>query len=170
MGATINAGRWTAGHDGELVVFIIGAKVRNPLRALKALPVLSRMPKMLAELEADPSTGLLGYQRHGGPFGVIVQYWRSFEDLERYARDPEHVHAGAWRDWYRLGQGDNTSVGIWHETFRVRPGEFEAIYGNMPSIGLGKATSVRPVGRATADARARIGITDRSDQPPAPVS
>ena len=170
MGAAINEGRWTAEHDGELVVFIIGAKVRNPLRALKALPVLSRMPKMLAELEADPATGLLGYQRHGGPFGVIVQYWRSFEDLERYARDPDHVHSGAWRDWYRLGHDKNPSVGIWHETFRVRPGEFEAIYGNMPTMGLARATAVRPVGRARADARARIGITDRTGQPPAPIS
>lgn len=170
MGAAINEGRWTAEHEGDLVVFIIGAKVRNPIRAMKALPVLGRMRRMLGELASDPRSGLLGYQRHGGPFGVIVQYWRSFEDLERYARDPEHTHAGAWRDWYRLGHSDNRSVGIWHETYRVRPGEFEAVYGNMPSIGLGKATSVRPVGRATADARARLGIADRRDQPPAPVS
>ena len=170
MGAPINEGRWTAEHDGDFVVFLIGARVRNPIRALKAIPVLGRMSKMLAELEADPGSGLLGYQRHGGPFGVIVQYWRSFEDLERYARNPGAHHADAWRDWYRLAHHRNTSVGIWHETFRVRSGEFEAIYGNMPSIGLGKATSVRPIGRATADARARIGLTDRSDQPPAPIS
>ena len=30
--------------------------------------------------------------------------------------------------------------GIWHETYKVRDGEYETIYANMPPIGLALAT------------------------------
>ena len=33
-------------------------------------------------------------------------------------------------------------TGIWHETYLVRNGEYETIYGNMPPFGLGKAGNV----------------------------
>jgi hypothetical protein len=42
--------------------------------------------------------------------------------------------------------------GIWHETFLVRAGEYEAIYDNMPPYGLGKAGDLVPL---SADATAR---------------
>lgn len=156
---TVNEGRWTAQVEGDFVVFIIGARVRNPIRGLRALPLLGQMAKMLADLEKDPDKGLLGYQRHGGPFGVIVQYWRSFEALETYARHPDDRHAKVWRDWFRLSQHTNSSVGIWHETFRVRAGEYEAIYQNMATIGLMKAGVRAPVGGRNRSARGRLGIT-----------
>ena len=35
--------------------------------------------------------------------------------------------------------GTNGDVGIWHETYRVRPGDYESVYVNMPSFGVGKA-------------------------------
>lgn len=31
-------------------------------------------------------------------------------------------------------------MGIWHETYRVRPGDYECVYNNMPLFGLAKAT------------------------------
>ena len=37
------------------------------------------------------------------------------------------------------GGGKSDRTGIWHETYRVRAGEYEAVYGNMPPFGLGKA-------------------------------
>ena len=53
-------------------------------------------------------------------------------------------HLAAWRTyWKRVGR--STRAGIWHETYLVRAGEYEAIYGNMPPHGLGKATSLVPV-------------------------
>jgi Monooxygenase af470-like len=44
-------------------------------------------------------------------------------------------------------------VVAWHETFLVRAGEYEAIYGNMPDYGLGKASEVVtvPEGRSARD-------------------
>ncbi|MCW2544269.1 MAG: hypothetical protein JWM40_1821 [Frankiales bacterium] len=163
--ANINEGRWTAHIDGDFVVFIIGAKLRNPFRALKALPIMAKMPKMLKEIEAEPEHGLLGFQRHGGQFGVIVQYWRSFEALENYARNPKAEHAPVWRAWNRAAQHKNGSVGIWHETFRVPAGAYEAIYTNMATIGLAKAGTAVTVEEAKYTARARLGLTEPAALP-----
>ena len=49
------------------------------------------------------------------------------------------------------GQG----AGIWHETYLVRAGEYEAIYNNMPPSGLGRAGRLVPVGEGST-ARLRI--------------
>ncbi len=83
-------GRWTAELDGDFVVFLIGAAVHDPAAATEVGGLLMAMADMLDELEADPEKGLLGYTRHGDPAqGVLVQYWRSFEALEAYARNPD---------------------------------------------------------------------------------
>ena len=94
-------------------------------------------------LSQHPEKGFLGYQQLG--IGTAnVQYWRSFADLERFARDEDDPHLAPWRAyWKRVGRSDRT--GIWHETYLVRAGEYEAIYGNMPPFGLGKATELVPL-------------------------
>jgi Domain of unknown function (DUF4188) len=170
--AGILEGRWTATVDGDFVVFLIGAQVRKPWRALRAIPLLGQMRAMLADLEktAGPESGFLGYQAHGvGPFGVIVQYWRSFEDLERFARAPGDRHAKVWRDWYRAAQHKNSAVGIWHESFAVTGGRYEAIYQNMPAIGLLKAGEPQRVGRRADTARDRLGEAAGPETAPLPV-
>jgi len=86
---------------------------------------------------------------------VTVQYWRSFEHLEAFARDKDDPHLEVWRNyWKRVGKSGRT--GIWHETFMVKAGEYEAIYGNMPPIGLGKAGRLVTVAEAKG-ARERVG-------------
>jgi hypothetical protein len=75
---------------------------------------------------------------------TIVQYWRSFDHLEAFAGDTGDPHAAAWRNyWKRVGT--STRTGIWHETYLVRAGEYEAIYGNMPPFGLGRAGRLVPL-------------------------
>ena len=160
--AAVPPGRWTVDIEGDFVVFLIGATVRNPFRAVRALPLLMQMPRMLAGLAADPDRGLLGFQRHGGLTGVIVQYWRSFEHLERFARDPGARHARVWREWFRLGQHRNGAVGIWHETFQVRAGQYEAVYQGMADFGLMRAGRAHPVGARDGSAAARIGAQESS--------
>jgi len=39
---------------------------------------------------------------------------------------------------------NNTHVGIWHETYKVRAGEYECIYNNMPRFGLAKVGEMFP--------------------------
>ena len=153
----LQPGRWTAEVEGDFVVFLIGAMVHDPAVATEASGLLMAMVDMLDELEADPAKGLLGYTRHGEPgTGVIVQYWRSFEALEAYARNPDARHAPVWRAWNRLGADDRGAAGIWHETFMVKAGNYETFYQNTPVIGLQKAGRAITVTEARDSARARL--------------
>lgn len=152
--ADVRRGRWTAEIEGDFVVFLIGARVnrkRKLVQSLRDLGGRRGMKHMLDYLTEHPEKGLLGYEMG---LGTIVQYWRSFEHLEAFAKDRDDPHLQVWRDyWKRVGKDDRT--GIWHETFLVRAGEYEAIYGNMPPKGLGKAGTLVPASESST-ARLRI--------------
>ena len=141
--ASIRAERLTAEIDGEVVVFLIGMRINRLWKVHKWLPVARAMGRMLRELEADPESGFLGVERWGGNPLVMVQYWRSFEHVERYATDKVRAHLSAWAAFNRA-VGSNGDVGIWHETYRVRRGDYECVYNNMPLFGLAKATRAVP--------------------------
>jgi Monooxygenase af470-like len=139
--ATINR-RVTASIEGDFVVFLIGMRVNKPWKLTKWLPVFLAMPKMLKELEANPDSGFLGAEQFVNPFKpVLVQYWRSFEDLEKYSRDRDSVHWPAWVSFNKR-VASNGDVGIWHETYKISAGQYECIYNNMPETGLGKVASM----------------------------
>ena len=162
--AEVRPGRWTAEIDGDFVVFLIGARAdkRHLLRSFRDLGGRRGMLHMLQHLSAHPEQGLLGYEM--STFGgLIVQYWRSFEHLERYARDPQAEHLPAWRRFNQLVR-DNGDVGIWHETYRVRAGEYETIYGNMPRVGLAAVSGHGPLG-STTTAALRIGERLQDEAP-----
>ena len=53
----------------------------------------------------------------------------------------------------------NGDVGTWHETYRVRPGDMESIYNNMPPFGLGRATRQVPAQGHRECARDRMSLT-----------
>jgi hypothetical protein len=59
-----------------------------------------------------------------------------------------------WRAFNRL-VGTRGDVGIWHETYRVRPGDYENVYVNMVPFGLGK------VGELLEATGKREGAADR---------
>jgi hypothetical protein len=150
----VNQGRWTAEIDGDFVVFLIGARFEpfHLLRSLRDLGGKRGMKHMLDYLTEHPEKGLLGYEL-GLP--TIVQYWRSFEHLEAFARDNDDPHLAAWRNyWRRVGKQPRS--GIWHETYLVRAGEYETFYGNMRPFGLGKAGTLTTVAEAS-NARGRLG-------------
>ena len=129
--------RVAARIDGDFVVFLIGMRINRPWKIHKWLPVLRAMPRMIRELEAHPESGFLG---HIMSSRIIVQYWRSFEHLEAYARDTDQLHWPAWTDFNRRVGGSRGDVGIWHETYKVRAGEYECVYSGMPPFGLAKAS------------------------------
>ena len=133
------AKRMTAEVDGEFVVFLIGMRINAFWKIHKWLPVVLAMPRMIRELSANADSGFLGTQAWFGNPSIMVQYWRSFEHLERYAKDRDRTHRPAWVA-FNKAVGSSGDVGIWHETYRVRPGDYECVYNNMPLFGLAKAT------------------------------
>ena len=111
---------------------------------------------MLKELEAaPPELGFLGYTNLG--LLSLVQYWRSFDHLEAYARARDKSHWPAWLEFNRLMKDLRGDVGIWHETYLIRAGEYENIYSGMPVMGLAKAAQLADVSADTDAARGRLG-------------
>jgi Monooxygenase af470-like len=157
---SIFPGRHSARIEGDFVVLLIGMRINRPWKVHRWLPVVSAMPKMIRELSRDPASGFLGARQI---LLTTVQYWRSFEHLERFARDPGARHLPAWRA-FNQQVGRSGDVGIWHETYRVRAGEYEAVYANMPRVGLAGAAEHLPVGSTSTAAR-RIGARP-TDEPP----
>jgi hypothetical protein len=157
--AKVFPGRYTAQADKGFVVFLIGMRFNKPWKVNQWWPVASAMPKMLRTLDQHPELGCLGYQSWFGQTTLLVQYWRDFDSLDRFSKDKELPHLEPWRRFNKAirNSGD---VGIWHETFRVNAGEYEAVYGNMPVFGLAKATAHVPVGHKAQTAAARIGVSD----------
>ena len=135
--------RMTAEAGGEFCVFLIGMRVNRWWKVHKWLPVAMAMPRMLKELEAHPELGCLGGRQWVGNPTILLQYWKSFEDLDRYAKDANREHLPAWAAFNRK-VARNGDVGVWHETYRVSPGHYECVYVNMPPFGLGKATRLIP--------------------------
>ena len=158
--------RMTADVDGDFVVFRIGIRINAFWKVHKWLPVFLAMPRMLRELESEAGSGLLGYRTSLGVRNhMLTQYWRSFEQLRGYARDPDSEHLPAWKRFNReVGSGGD--VGIWHETFLVREGEYEAVYNNMPPFGLGSVAELVPASGQFETAAGRLGRTDGDDAPP----
>jgi Domain of unknown function (DUF4188) len=155
------AGRYTASTDEDFVLFLIGMRINKPLKLHKWLPVFLAMRPMVSELEAHPEKGMIHAQFSLiGSSPAVVQYWRSFEQLTAFARNPDDPHLPAWKRFNASVRGSG-DVGIWHETYRVSRGGCEAIYGNMPVWGLGKAFEQIPVGSTVGQTAAkRIGATE----------
>ena len=154
--ATVARGRMSAEIDGEFVVFLIGMRVNKPWKLHKWLPIARAMFPMLRVLAKEEDLGLLGYTMWVGPRGpMLVQYWRSFEQLERFARDTSLPHHPAWRA-YNKRVGTDGDVGIWHETYQVGPGRYECLYANMPAFGLAAAGRHVPVAQRGDSAAQRL--------------
>jgi hypothetical protein len=139
MAQTIPA-RMSAEIEGDFVVFVIGMRVNKFWKPHKWIPV----------------------------FLTQVQYWRSFAHLEAYARSHDHEHWPAWVAFNKRMRESRGDVGIWHETYKVRAGEYEAIYSGVPRQGLGKAGKLVPATGRKESARGRIS-PDTSPDTPAPV-
>lgn len=135
-------GRYTAHHDQPFVVFLIGMRVNKFWSLGKWMPVAQAMSPMLKTLYAHPEKGFLGgetFFRFSPLTTLMLSYWSSFEQLESFARHPSEPHLTAWQKFNRA-IGSDGSVGIWHETYLVNAGNYEAIYANMPAFGLAAAT------------------------------
>ena len=167
---TIRPERVTAEIDGDFVVFLIGMRINRFWKLQKWLPVATAMPAMLSELARHPPLGLLHARSHFGLRNVmVVQYWRSFQHLHAYATARDNAHLPAWMAFNKASAGNN-DVGIWHETYLVRAGEYECVYNKMPAYGLGLAGKLVPAQGRRATANGRLGRSEDVLQEPLIVS
>ena len=83
MAKQIYTGRYTTENNDNIVVFIIGMRINKRLAVHKWLPVFNAMPGMIRELYMNKDE--LGFLSMESYFGlrttVMIQYWRSTEDL-----------------------------------------------------------------------------------------
>ena len=149
--------RLAATFDGSFVVFMIGMRINNLILAHKWWPVAMAMSRMIRELAEKPELGFMHAEAWFGRTTIMVQYWRSLDQLLAYARNKEADHLPAWRA-FNNAVGTNGSVGIWHETYVASPGTYENIYVNMPPFGLGKAGTVYPATAGKQSAASRMGV------------
>lgn len=147
--------RLTAKLDGDFVVFLIGMRINRPWLLHKWLPVARAMPRMLTELYQQPERGFLHAEMWFSRTIILVQYWRSMEQLLAYAKDKNAAHLPAWKA-FNASVGTGGSVGIWHETYAVAPGCHESVYVNMPAFGLGRAGILQPATGAKQSAQGRV--------------
>ncbi|WP_406697703.1 phenylacetaldoxime dehydratase family protein [Singulisphaera sp. Ch08] len=139
----------------ELCLVRLGIQVRS-VRALFYVIRLARAIDRAAAEAIAGGAGLLHSERYSidrKHFGVL-QYWRSFEDLEAWSHRPPHS------EWWRHAlermrtKGD---LGIYHETFLVPRDRIESIYLDCAPVGLAVfGTTGEPVGSMTAS-RGRLG-------------
>lgn len=154
--AKVIPGRFTAQIDEPFVVFIIGMRINQLFAFSKWIPTAQAMPSMLRNLIQNPEKGFLGGETFVNWRGAgLIQYWRSFEELEKFARNPGDIHQKAWQK-FNKSVGNDGSVGIWHETYLVQPKQYEAIYVNMPAFGLAAATNHVPVAGKKETASQRL--------------
>ncbi len=152
-------GRFSAQIDESFVVFLIGMRVNNIWAVNKWLPTAQAMSPMLNTLHRYPDKGFLGQESFFRLFPlctIMTTYWKSFEHLEYFARNTDDPHLEPWRAFNR-SIGSDGSVGIWHETYLVQPGQYESIYVNMPVFGLAAATNHVPIVSRKETARRRLG-------------
>ena len=163
--------RVTAAIEGDFVVFLIGMRINRLLEgAAVAARSSSRCRGCFVSSRAAPSPGssepicYVGSPRRP----MVVQYWRSFEHLEAYARSKDAAH---WPAWVAFNKrvGSSGDVGIWHETYLVPAGGYDSVYNNMPPIGLGAVSRLVPAAGRKATAAGRAGIREESYPEGAPT-
>jgi hypothetical protein len=76
--------------------------------------------------------------------------------LEAYAGAKDKKHWPAWVDFNRRVGSIRSDVGIWHETYLIKPGQYETVYSGMPPIGLGKVGTLVAASGKRELARSRM--------------
>lgn len=152
----IHRERLTATIDGDFVVFLIGMRLNQPWKVNKWWPVAAAMPRMISELRRQPELGLLNAEMWFSRTLIMVQYWRSMDQLMAYATSKQAAHLPAWKA-FNQSVGTDGTVGIWHETFVVAAGAYESVYINMPAFGLGRAGSLEAATGNKHSAADRLG-------------
>jgi len=155
MAGQIYQGRYTVDNDKDLVVFLIGMRINKRWAIHRWVPVFLAMPGMITELYRNKEQ--LGFLSTESYFGlrttVMIQYWKTADDVLAYAKKEKHLKA--WQSFNQKLKG-NDAVAVYHEMYQVKAGQYEAVYANMPKYGLAHALMHIPVGKGSNTSRERL--------------
>ncbi|KAF3403572.1 hypothetical protein F1880_009575 [Penicillium rolfsii] len=154
----------------QVVVLHLGNRSNHPLGLLA--PGMKGIGEsymaMVKDMEADPEkSGLLGTSRWikqddaAGNEAITIFYLRDYESLHRFAYG--EVHMNGVRYWNSIAR-KYPHISIYHETYVVPRGHWEAIYINSKPTGLAdtwfqfqdKEDGARGLVRPIVDARTGI--------------
>lgn len=155
----VKAGRYTANYPEGFVVVLIGLRINQLWRVNEWLPVFRQaftMTKQAMKLPGQPLLNSFPVLSGQDPRTLFfIQHWRSFDALTEWSNDARLQHKPAMKGFFKR-TAYNGHVGVWHEVYQVQPGEFEAIYANMPRMSMAAAGTHREL-RKTSKARDRMG-------------
>jgi hypothetical protein len=138
-----------------LVVVYLGMKVRRPRGLLR---LLGLGPQIRKSWKQDPD-GLLLHEdlvwSLVPPHIGMRQYWRDLGSLERWTRSEPH------RMWWQQFLKDAGGTAFWHETY-LMGGGIEAIYDDMPVVGMARFAPLKPARGSYFSSRKRAA---RNEQP-----
>jgi hypothetical protein len=107
--------------------------------------------QMMQSLQAAQDAGLLLLNRPAmtpeGP--ILIQYWRSYADLDSWARTQPH---SSWWRWLLENAGDE--LGFYHEIYQARTAEAIYEHGTRP-VGPALFCSTEEVPAGAGQSRAR---------------
>ena len=124
------------------VVFLFGIRINKLWKFNKWIPVIRARNRIIKELYNNKDSGFMAHESWLGNPLITLQYWRSYAQLIEYAREKKGDHFPAWVAFNEHYSGDG-DIGIWHESYLIKEGCYEAVYKNMPIFGLGKATAIK---------------------------
>lgn len=137
------------------VLFLIGMGWPR-LGGFKAwVYTFTAMPGMLVKLARRRHLGMLSARLYVGSSIMVVSYWRSVEDLRRFAADSAGPHLPKWRGFVKRF-ADKNAVGLWHETYVI--GAHETIGSGMRPWGLSEAVGWQPIGPEAATSAKRMAV------------
>lgn len=141
---TTGKGRKAVELEDGMVIYINGIRL-NRLRGLPQYLMANwKVAKMFKRLAADPDSGFLGYELAlmGPRHGAAIQYWRSLDDLRRFASDREDMHVPAWQWFNRVDDG---SIGFWSELYVIGLEDYETFFRNVEGVGLSRFGDLVPM-------------------------
>lgn len=153
--STLNKERMIAELEDEFLIFIVELQVHKLWQFRRWYPAVQGMNQMLSELIRDKEYGLLSFEyRFSFRRQLFIMYWRSFEHMHDWALNKNATHIAGWKMLNQLMKAHPEVMGFWHESYVVRPNEYESFYRNVPSVGLGLAGTLVPIrGRASTAAQ-----------------
>jgi heme-degrading monooxygenase HmoA len=135
--------------DEKIVVFLLGFKINHPLGILA--PHIAKINEaniqMWKELDKTaPESGYYGSSEwtqrdpRGGVEVLTISYWRSTDDVHRFAYGP--THRKIW-DFWNANVKDLKHLGIEHEIFEVDKHKWEGVYLNAQPTLMGATSFVK---------------------------